>query len=380
MSTGITGMNWLRYINPIKRGRLENYVMMRCIIMAGVALAVISSIIFLIDFVEISKSLGVRTELSSLQILGLMLLKSPNVILVLLPFAFLFGTLAAFVNLNRRSELIAMRAAGMSAWRFVTPASVTAFMIGVITVTALNPLATYLSDNYERVRARIEGTAMAKEGDIYLRQGDTEGKTQTVIRAASQKSIGHLIDATFWVYNIDSTGVPSFTKRIDAREAILRPGMWDLKNAREASAGEPALFYNALSIDSNLNPQTAFEKYISAQSTPFWSLAPTIAEIERSGFSATSYRLRLHQLLATPLMFAAMSALGAVFSLRLMRLGGMAKLAIYGVSLGFAVFFFNQLCSAMGKAEVIPAFMAGWATPIIALLAAMSLLVYTEDG
>ncbi|WKL56378.1 LptF/LptG family permease [Asticcacaulis sp. ZE23SCel15] len=203
MSTGITGMNWLRYINPIKRGRLENYVMMRCIIMAGVALAVISSIIFLIDFVEISKSLGVRTELSSLQILGLMLLKSPNVILVLLPFAFLFGTLAAFVNLNRRSELIAMRAAGMSAWRFVTPASVTAFMIGVITVTALNPLATYLSDNYERVRARIEGTAMAKEGDIYLRQGDTEGKTQTVIRAASQKSIGHLIDATFWVYNIE---------------------------------------------------------------------------------------------------------------------------------------------------------------------------------
>ncbi len=147
MSNGITGMNWLRYINPIKRGRLENYVMMRCIIMAGVALAVISSIIFLIDFVEISKSLGVRTELSSLQILGLMLLKSPNVILVLLPFAFLFGTLAAFVNLNRRSELIAMRAAGMSAWRFVTPASVTAFMIGVITVTALNPLATYLSDN-----------------------------------------------------------------------------------------------------------------------------------------------------------------------------------------------------------------------------------------
>jgi lipopolysaccharide export system permease protein len=79
-------------------------------------------------------------------------------------------------------------------------------------------------------------------------------------------------------------------------------------------------------------------------------------------------------------MFAAMAALGAVFSLRLMRIGGLARLTLSGIALGFIIFFFNQLCGAMGKAEIIPIFLAAWATPVVALLSAMTLLVYTEDG
>ena len=92
------------------------------------------------------------------------------------------------------------------------------------------------------------------------------------------------------------------------------------------------------------------------------------------------YRLRLQQLLATPLLFAAMTILAAAFSLRLMRLGGLAVIAIAGVGLGFVVFFFNQICGALGRAEVLPPFVAAWAPPILALLAAVTLLCYTEDG
>ena len=80
----------------------------------------IAAIIMLIDFVALSRDVGVRAkETSALQLMALTLLQSPSVILVLLPFAFLFGVLGAFVGLNRRSELIAMRAAGISAWRFI---------------------------------------------------------------------------------------------------------------------------------------------------------------------------------------------------------------------------------------------------------------------
>ena len=47
---------------------------------------------------------------------------------------------------------------------------------------------------------------------------------------------------------------------------------------------------------------------------------------------------------------------------------------------GFAVFFFNQLCDSLAKAEVVPPFLAAWAPPILALLSAFTLLFYTEDG
>lgn len=369
-----------RWINPWRRRRLETYILSQCLATLGVALAVIASIIFLIDYVEVSKGLQ-RADLGSLQIIGLLLLKSPNVILILLPFVFLFGTLGAFVSLNRRSELVAMRAAGVSAWRFVLPASGMAFLFGVLTITALNPGASWLGDRYDQARAAFEGQETNPEGAdkvIYLRQG--EGDKQTVIRATLSETRPELTDATFWTYVLDAQDIPQFESRIDARSAVLRPGTWQLSHAREAFAGEPVREYASLSIESTLDPRNAFQGHASPQSTSLWELPHLIRQIENSGFSAAAYRLRLHQLLAMPVMLAAMAALGAVFSLRLMRLGGVARLAAAGVTLGFAVFFLDQLCSAMGKAEVIPIFLAGWATPVLALLSAMTLLVYTEDG
>jgi lipopolysaccharide export system permease protein len=93
-----------------------------------------------------------------------------------------------------------------------------------------------------------------------------------------------------------------------------------------------------------------------------------------------AFRLRFHQILATPLLFAAMSVLAAAFSLRLMRLGGLVSLAASGVALGFGFFFFNELCSALAKAEVLHPAVAAWTPPLVALLAGFTLLCYTEDG
>jgi lipopolysaccharide export system permease protein len=76
------------------------------------ALAIITAIILLIDVVELSRTSVAQSEMSIVQVAGLTLLRSPILILQLLPFVFLFGVLAAFTGLNRRSELIAMRAAG----------------------------------------------------------------------------------------------------------------------------------------------------------------------------------------------------------------------------------------------------------------------------
>ena len=143
----------------LKVGRIERYVLIQQIRSLAVALGVIASLIMLIDFVEISRGVGSNVDLPLYQIFGLMLVKSPSVILQLLPFVFLFGTLGAFVSLNRRSELIAMRAAGVSAWRFTLPAAGLAFAFGVLTVTVLGPMAAAGDGVWQRERARLSGAA-----------------------------------------------------------------------------------------------------------------------------------------------------------------------------------------------------------------------------
>jgi lipopolysaccharide export system permease protein len=368
-------LSWLRL------GQIERYVLVQQARSLGIALGVIAALIMLIDFVEISRGVGSDVDLSGARIFGLMLLKSPQVIIQLLPFVFLFGTLAAFVGLNRRSELIAMRAAGVSAWRFVLPAAGAALLFGLVTVTALGPLAASADGLFQRERTRLSGSAAGVEAPptVWIREGDDT--RQMVIRAERQdRSNARLLDVTFFIYTNDAEGMRTFSERIDADSASLSNGSWRLINAVGAEIGQRAVRYATLDLPSSLADEEAFERFARPQATSFWSLPAQIDRIEAAGFSSTAYRLRLQQLLATPLMFAAMSILAAAFSLRLMRLGDLARMSVAAVVLGFAFFFVNQAASAFGSAEVIPPWLAAWLPPLLTALAAFTLLFYTEDG
>jgi lipopolysaccharide export system permease protein len=368
-------------VSRLRLGRIERYVLVQQMRALGMALAVISALVMLIDFVEISRGVGSDVDLSALRILGLMILKSPAVIVQLLPFVFLFGTLAAYIGLNRRSELIAMRAAGVSAWRFVLPAAGAAFLLGIVTVTALGPATASADGLFQRERTRLSGSASgaATPGVVWLREG--EGQRQMVIRAERQdRANARLLGVTFFIYSTTPDGRRVFTERLDAASASLNAGRWRLVDAIGAQTGQRAVPYATLDLPSSLADEEAFERFARPQSTPFWSLPAQIRRVESAGFSSTTYRLRLQQLLATPLMFAAMSILAAAFSLRLMRLGDLARMSAAAVVLGFGFFFLNQSAAAFGSAEVIPPFVAAWLPPILTALAAMTLLFYTEDG
>lgn len=363
-------------------GMLERYVLKKTLGSLAAALAVVAALVMLIAFVDISKNVGTRTEVGFGELLYLTLLQAPATILVLTPFVFLFGTLGAFVGLNRRSELIAMRAAGVSAWRFIMPAATAAFIMGLVTVTLLNPLTATMSTQFETTRnAMMENYLKSAPKGLWLRQGDD--KTQIVIRARSRDQADgevRLRGVSLFIYAVASNGSLQFSRRIEAAEARLEPGFWRLSGVREAMPGAGAIRSDSLSIPSNLDDRTASERFNNPQAIAIWRLPETIKRTEKAGFSSIPFRLRLHQVLATPLLFAAMSVLAAAFSLRLMRLGGLAGLAGAGVTLGFGFFFFNELCGALGKADVLTPAMAAWTPPLVALLAGLTLLCYTEDG
>jgi len=357
---------------------IERYVLTQTVTAVAGAMAIISSVILLIDFVEV----GQRMDLTFTGTARLVMMKSPAVMVVVVPFMLLFGTLAAFVALNRRSELVAMRAAGVSAWRFILPAATVAFLFGVVTITLLNPVTANLTDQFERAEAaQTAGRVKAEPKAIWLRQGDD--RSQTVIHARSRDSDKPgvaLRGVTFYQFNLTPHGEMTFASRIEAEEADLKVGSWALREVDEATPGAGARHYDTMSVPTMIANGRDVERFSSPDAISFWALPRVIRQTEQAGFSSLGYRLRLQQLLATPLLFAAMSILAAAFSLRLMRLGGLAALATSGVALGFVFFFLNEFSGALGQAEVIPLFAAAWAPPVLALLSGLTLLCYTEDG
>ncbi|ACG78117.1 conserved hypothetical protein [Phenylobacterium zucineum HLK1] len=363
-------------------GRLERYVMGRMLAGVGAALAVISAVILLIQFVELSSQVGTRADVGASGIFALTLLRAPSLIQILLPFCFLFGGIGAFVGLNRKSELVAMRAAGVSAWRFILPSAALAAILGVLAVAVLNPFAAALNARFEAERARLmENYLGDRPQDVWIRQGDE--RTQIVIHAKDRETVAGAVvlkGVSVFIYEKTPRGAPEFRRRLEAAEARLMPGFWRLRDVREAGVGESSIRSESLSIRSTLDAEAAMERFASPEAIAFWRLPAAIRLTEQAGFSAAGYRLRFQQLLATPVLFAAMTVLAAAFSLRLVRLGGLAGLAGAGVALGFVMFFFNQFAGALAKADILPLFAAAWAPTLVALLAGVTLLCYTEDG
>lgn len=367
---------------PFLPSQITRYVTARSLMGVLTALFVLSALIVLINFVELSRTTsGARGgEASASEVIGLALLQSPGVILRILPFTFLFGVLGAFMNLNRRSELVALRASGVSAWRFVTPAAVTAALIGVLAMAAFNPLAATMTSQFERMKTELTRSPNTPNNQpIWLRQGDK--RQQIVIRALSNVGPGvHLKGVTMFVNAVEPDGRLRFVRRIEASDAVLQHDTWTLSNVREFTPGGIGVAGGTLQMRSTLSEATALERFTANTAIAFWTLPGLIARTESAGISATIYRLQFQQLLATPLMYAGMAMLAAAFSLRLLRLGGLVQLAASGVALGFVFFFFNEICSALGRSEALPVTAAAWAPPALALLAGITLLCFTEDG
>ncbi len=364
---------------------LGRYLLIRAFTGFGIALAAVAASILLVDVVEQLRTIGARTDLSLWEALGLTALKTPMLIEQTLPFVVLAGTMIAMIQLNRRSELIAMRASGVSAWRFLAPTAAAAMAVGLAATTLLNPIGARLYERYEAIKARMEGSgdgpnAVTRNG-VWLRQGD--GAMQTVIHAEGiAPNSTTLNDVTFFFFEVDGQdGALRFVNRINAREALLRPSsMWELRDMVESRPGAPAKTEQVISIPTTLEANALFDTFVTPGALSFWRLPAFIETARKAGLAPVRYELKHQGLLALPLLLAAMATLGAVFSLRLHRLGGLAGYMMMGIGAGFLLYFASQLAAAFAITEVVPPVVAAWSPPLTGFFAALAILSFVEDG
>lgn len=362
--------------------RLGRYVFLATLFGFGVMLACIVATVLLVDVVEQLRAFsGGRSQISLFDALHLTALKAPMLIGQTAPFMVLAGTMIAFARLNRRGELVAMRAAGVSAWRFLTPAAAAAFALGLWVTLVLDPVAVDLNLRSEQLALEMRRGPNAPPAaeELWFRQGD--GAQQTVIRAQSaDMRTASLANATLMVFDVKSDGALGFSRQIKARQADLKDGFWQLRDVTEATPGQEVQHHPELALPTNLKPSTLFDRVLNPARLSVWQLPQFLRETRAAGFASVTYELRWQTLLATPVFMLAMAALAAMFSLRLHRLGGVGAMAATGAAMGFILYFANRLIAAFASAESISPVVAAWAPPLAALFGAMAMISYAEDG
>ncbi len=360
--------------------RLGRYIQVRVFLGILIALIGVLASILLIDLVEQMRTVGTRTELSIMEALRLTLLKTPTLVEQTLPFVVLAGTMMAVIGLNRSGELVAMRAAGVSAWRFLAPSAFAGILLGVLTITLLNPLGAHLYGQFEdQKQEELAGySGDVAQAGIWIRQGDPDG--QVVIHADGVDSSGARLEgATFMFFEVQQDAL-RFTRRIRAERAALMPGFWQLTNLVEATPGGRPTRHANLAIPTSLDSSELINRFVNPATLSFWVLPGFISEARAAGFAPTRYELKWQSLLAYPLLLATMAGLGAAFSLQLQRLGNLARWGAAGVGIGLFLFFYSQLAGAFAMTQTVPATVAAWSAPLAGMFIALSMVAFLEDG
>jgi lipopolysaccharide export system permease protein len=333
-------------------------------------------LVYTLDFVETMRRAGDLEEATPFVVAQLSFLRTPAVAEQVLPFAVLFGSMAALLQLSRKLELVVARAAGISAWQFLQPGLLVALAIGVVSVAVYNPISAHMKQRASRMEAKIFAkTKAAPAADIWIRQRSVDG--QAIIRADAAVENSTILQRVT-AFTFDHEG--RFRERIEAPSASLKDGFWEFRNARVLNGNDPPQPYEGYLLASTLEPSQVRQSFTPPESVPFWRLRETIAQTEGAGLDATRYRLQYDILLARPLLFVAMVFVAATVSLRFFRFGGVARLVFGGVLAGFALYVVTELMRDLGSAGLIGALPAAWLPGVVGSLLGTLALLYQEDG
>ncbi len=373
------------------RWTLWFYIARRFLWTVGAAFLAVLMLVVIVDMVELLRS-NKDGRAGFLDLLGMAFLHAPSITIAAAPFTVLLAAMVSFAVLARRSELVVTRAAGVSVWRLIMPALVVAALLGVFSFAVYNPIASAFAARFETLESRYferpSSRLAVASGGLWLRQGGVKG--QTVIRATrASASIERLWDVSVFQFDAEDR----LYRRLDARTAVLGDRAWRLggvtrwdlltgagTDAEKAIVETRSVSMEETTIDTDLTVEHIQDSFAAPQTISFWKLPGFIALLEESGFASNRHRMHWFGLISAPVVFMAMVLIGAAFSMRHARFGGLGFMALGCVISGFGFFFLSDISSALGASGAVPVLLAAWAPPFSAVLFSLGLLLHLEDG
>ena len=363
---------------PIIGGTLGRYFGMRFLNAVLLVFGGIFALVALVDYIEMMRRAGDIPHVSTILVAKASFYRVPQIAERVMPFCVLIGTMTCYLNLSRRLELVVARSAGVSAWQFISPAVIVAFLLGVVATAVYNPLSAIMQEQSKRYEAMLfgkEAVGLPNGGTFWTNQRTNDG--QAIINAKSSSDQGVTLNGVT-VFTYDNAG--HFKQRIEARSATLEPGVWRLMEARVNELGTLPTSHAVYQLKTSLTPEQARESFATPESVPFWELPTYITIADHAGLVAAGYRFQFQKLLAQPFLLVAMVFLATAVSLRFFRFGGVQKMILSGVASGFLLYVLSKVTEDMTKAELMHPAAAAWLPVLVGGLTGFIALLYQEDG
>ncbi|HZU65072.1 MAG TPA: LPS export ABC transporter permease LptG [Novosphingobium sp.] len=304
-------------------------------------------------------------------------LRMPQLVARFLPYSVLLATLFTFFPLNQNSEIIAMRAAGLSALQILAPLLITAvgvsafsFLFNETVVTGSTAtLKAWQGVNYGRIEQ-----ASGVRSNVYIADGRNILYAETLTGSGAG---AHMQDVTW--YERDDKGM--ITRRIESPSASYAAPGWRFDHPQSFDAATTALTELAapVVVGRGITPRQVDISAVDADGLNIFQLARAIRALHASGRRTAELDGKWWHKVSSPLSAMLMPLLGGVAAFGLARSGQLFVRAVAGMALGFAYFVIDNLALAVGNFGGYPPIIAAWAPFLLFLLVGETVLIRTEE-
>ena len=363
---------------------IDGYVLREFV---GMFLLVLSTFVMLMIIFTFFDLVGdiLRNHIALIVVGDYLINLTPSMIYQIAPLAVLISALVTFGVLNRNSEIVAMKATGISLYRLVVP------VVSIATVLALSLFAfdQYYLPQANRRQEALRSVIKGRPAQTFLHPEQKwifgqrpEPNEPGVIYYYEFFDADSNEFANISVFEFNPNTF-ELTRRIFARRAAWDPVLsnWSFENGwlrdmQGANITNYRPFPHAIFPEIHAGPDYFKKEALQSQEMNFGQLDHYIRDLRQSGFDTMRLRVALWHKIAYPLVAVVMAMLAIPFALSMGRRGSLTGIAV-AIAVALAYWVVDGLFGAMGSVNYLPAAMAAWSSDFLFALIGGYLLLRT---
>ncbi len=328
------------------------------------ALMAITSIMALVDELAIAETYDYGAGIA----LQFVLLSLPNSIYQLSPTIMLIGSLLGLGVLASSSELIVMRASGISLMRLGFAAAISgavfavlAFIMGDLLVPKSHKIAFDL-----RSESRYGGTRVG-EGGAWFRE---DNRYIFIEEIFSSEQLGKV-----HIYGFNDRY--HLTGALAAERAMFKDQRWQLEAVRMSTLENEEVdisLYPKMDWQVTVSPEILQLSIVRADSLTTAGLWRYAEYLSSNNLDASEYWTELWRKLAMPITIIVMSLIAVPFVSGSRRSGGAGQRLFVGILLGIGFFLLNEIVGSSGQVYGLAPYVTTLLPTVIVLVAAVAWL------
>ena len=340
---------------------INRYIINEYIKSLFVVIAVMFSIIILINLLDEFNFFKSKKDLKFIFFIIFTILKVPNVLINLFPFIVLFGGIVFYLKIYNHNEVISLRVMGYSNIQIILIPALTSFVIGYMIIFLIVPFSSSMLKYYEELRSEYNETknlVFVNETGIWIL--DKNEKEKNIIRIEKiNKDFSTVSQITIYNYDISN----NFIKRIDADEGVIKDKNWQLNKVYIITTNKKSNnenYLNNYSYTSNININELKNVYKNTETTSLIDINKEMLILEDKGYSTIDLRIRYQKLISFPIYLLAMSILSGLMIINLGKTSNYLKYGTYGVIISIIIYFLNDLSITIAKSGIISVDFSVW--------------------